>query len=201
MHPLTSLGFTAGLMASSDASQLAGAPAPQEDPPASAGSAHTTGAATQRPAGSGSAGPADATGDGTHLPAGSASAGSGKAGPEPAQEGDSGECGEPARGGQCFYAVGTGRSVPGATKETNAALIMEILNDEANGQHWIPPVGRADGGWCRKQFLKSVSGAGEESWKSFKTTYKLRIDYSPDWQWVRVDQGQKIDPFGAAKQD
>ena len=187
-------------MASSDASQLAGALAPQEEPPSSAGSAHTTGAATQRPAGSGSAGPADATGDGTHLPAGSAPAGSGKAGPEPAQEGDSGECGEPARGGQCFYAVGTGRSVPGATKQTKAIIIMEILNDEANGKHCIPTVGRADGGWCRQQFLIRMSGAGQESWKFFKATYKLRIDYSPDWQWVRVGQGKEIDPRGAGLQ-
>ena len=149
-------------MASSDASQLAGAPAPQEEPPSSAGSARTTGAATQRPAGSGSAGPVEATGEDTlHLD----------------------------------------RSVPGATKETNAALIMEILNDEANGKHCIPTVGRADGGWCRRQFLKTVSGAGQESWNFFKATYKRRIDYSPDWQWVRVGQGQEIDPFGAAKQD
>ena len=99
------------------------------------------------------------------------------------------------------YAVGTGRSMPGATKETNAARIMEILEDEANGKHCIPTVGRADGGWCRQQFLIRVSGAGQESWKFFKATYKLRIDYSPDWQWVRVGQGKRIDPFRAAKQD
>ena len=173
-------------MASSDASQLAGAPAP--------GSVHTTGAATQRLAGSGSVGLADATGDGTHLPAGSAPAGSTKAGPEEGIEdtpGDRFHC----------YVVGTGRSVPGATKETNAARIMEILEDEANGKHCIPTVGRADGGWCHRLFLKSVSGAGQESWDFFKATYKRRIDYSPDRQWVRVGQGQEIDPFSAAKQD
>ena len=68
-------------------------------------------------------------------------------------------------------------------------------------QHWLPSVGRADGGWCRTHFLKTVSGAGQESWKFFKATYKRSIDYSPDWQWVRVGQGQEINPFGAAKQD
>ena len=98
------------------------------------------------------------------------------------------------------YVVGTGRSMPGATKETNAARIMEILEDEANGKHCIPTVGRADGGWCRQQFLIRVSGAGQESWKFFKATYKLRIDYSPDWQWVRVGQGKEIDPRGAGLQ-
>ena len=127
-------------MASSDASQLAGAPAP--------GSVHTTGAATQRLAGSGSAGSAGATGDGTHLPA-----------------------------EEIFSA--------------NAALIMEILNDEAK-QHAIPAAGRADGGWCHQLFLRNVSGAGDESWKTFKINYSRRIDHSRDWQWVRVGQGKEI---------
>ena len=161
--------------------------------------APATGAATPRPAGSASyyatGDGADATRDAPQLPAGSASTGS----PQLQSEQPSGKS-EPQKDSVC-YLVGTGRAIPGATKETNAARIMEILTDEATGNRRLPDIGRTDGGWCRKQFLKSMSGAGEGSWQCFKTNYSRRIDHSADWQWVRVGQGKELDPFKAAKHD
>ena len=108
---------------------------------------------------------------------------------------------EPQKDAVRCYLVGTGRPMPGATQDRNAARIMEILTEEATGNHRLPRIGRADGGWCHKKFLISVSGAGQKLWKCFKTNYERRIDHSHDWQWVRVGQGQEIDPFRTEKQD
>ena len=83
------------------------------------------------------------------------------------------------------FLVGTGTPEPGATKAMYAARIMRVLDNEADGSKLLPDIGRGCGGWCQKQFLKSMTGAGKESWRFFKATYADRIECSKDQQWVR----------------
>ena len=83
------------------------------------------------------------------------------------------------------FRVGTGSPEPGATKAMYAARIMRILDNEADGSKLLPDVGRGCGGWCQKHFLKSMTGAGEKSWRFFKVTDADRIECSKDQQWVR----------------
>ena len=84
------------------------------------------------------------------------------------------------------FLVGAGRAEPSVTKGTYAARIMCILESEADGCKVLPDVGRRSGGWCRKQFLKSATKAGESSWRFFKATYASHIQCNEDQQWVKI---------------
>ena len=88
--------------------------------------------------------------------------------------------GEPERTFTAFL-VGTGRSEPGVTKEEKAARIMRIVEDEANGHKVLPDVGRGPSGYCNARFLKSMTSAGEKSWRCFKATYADHIESSKFW--------------------
>ena len=81
--------------------------------------------------------------------------------------------------------AGPGTSIPGMDKDGYADALLALLVCAAHGQEVFPQAGQQRG-WLRKEFLKSATGAGQKSWKFFKTKYKEQIELDHDEYWVRL---------------
>ena len=96
-------------------------------------------------------------------------------------------------------AAGPGTSIPGMDKDGYADALLTLLACTTHEQTVFSPAGQQRD-WLRKEFLKSATGAGQKSWKFFKTKYKEQIELDHDECWVRLRPEQapedKVDEFG-----